>query len=467
MRAASFAFRECCRAVGLRSAAWLAAALLAIGLALAQEQASGAVAAPEGLSQPTRWHPTDPPNRPIGRARGIFPGRVVWIHEPAVARWTGDPANGGWYEDNFTDPVLAAQMLSRALRLLAGAPSDRAAWDALFRHFNRTHGRGDIGYRPGQLVAIKLNMNCSPGPAADPSHGLYNTPQVTLALLRQLVQQAGVRQEDIVVFDASRFVNDTIYRPAHAEFPGIRFEDREGGDGRAKAQPDKAVALHFADPSVPDSGRTYLPTCVTRATYLINVALLKGHSLAAVTLCAKNHYGSVYRENTGPQDPHRGWNPSHMHESITTYRRPMGSYNALVELMGHKDLGGKTLLYLIDALYAAPHQNHRPEKWQSPPFSGHWTASLFASQDPVALESVVVDFCAAEQTAVRMVGAVDNYLHEAALADRPPSGARYDPEGDGTPLESLGVHEHWNDPQRRQYSRNLGTGAGIELVTGR
>lgn len=467
MRAASLAFRECCRAVGLRSAAWLPAALLAIGLVLAQEEANGAGAAAEGVSQPTRWHPTDPPNRPIGRARGIFPGRVVWIHEPAVARWTGDPANGGWYEDQFTDPVLAAQMLSRALRLLTGAPSDRAAWDALFRHFNRTHGRGDTGYRPGQLVAIKLNMNCSPGHAADPSHGLYNTPQVTLALLRQLVHQAGVRQEDIVVFDASRFVNDTIYRPAHAEFPGIRFEDREGGDGRAKAQPDKAVALHFADPSVPDSGRTYLPTCVTRATYLINVALLKGHSLAAVTLCAKNHYGSVYREDTGPKDPHRGWNPSNMHESITTYRRPMGSYNALVELMGHKDLGGKTLLYLIDALYAAPHQNHRPEKWQSPPFSGHWTASLFASQDPVALESVIVDFCAAEQTAVRMVGAVDNYLHEAALADRPPSGARYDPEGDGTPLESLGVHEHWNDPQRRQYSRNLGTGAGIELVTGR
>jgi hypothetical protein len=66
-----------------------------------------------------------------------------------------------------------------------------------------------------------------------------------------------------------------------------------------------------------------------------------------------------------------------------------------------------------------------------------------------------------------MVGAVDNYLHEAALADRPPSGIRYDPEGDGTPLESLGVHEHWNNPQEKQYSRNLGTGEGIELIRSR
>jgi len=44
---------------------------------------------------------------------------------------------------------------------------------------------------------------------------------------------------------------------------------------------------------------------------------------------------------------------------------------------------------------------------------------LFASQDPVAIESVGVDFFAAEKTAKLMVGAADNYLHEAALAERP------------------------------------------------
>jgi len=59
---------------------------------------------------------------------------------------------------------------------------------------------------------------------------------------------------------------------------------------------------------------------------------------------------------------------------------------------------------------------------------------------------------------------VDNYLHEAALADDPPSGTFYDPEGDGTGLSSLGVHEHWDNPEDRQYSRNLGTGEGIELI---
>jgi len=415
---------------------------------------------------PVPWTPSDPPNKPLGQARGIFPGRVVWTHNPDVAQWDGDTTSGGWFEDRFTDPALAASMLSQTLRLLSGAETDAAAWSALFRHFNQTHSRGDVGYRPGEKVAVKLNLNCSKR-RPDFTHGLYNTPQLTLALLRQLVNQAGVRQDDVVVYDASRLLNDSIFIPAHEEFPDVRFEDRDGGEGRFQVQPDKNAALHFGDPTLPDHGKTYLPACVTGATYLINAAVLKGHSLASVTLTAKNHFGSVYREDPGPRDQHKGWNPSHMHDAILVRTRPMGVYNPLVDMMGHKDLGGKTILYLIDAFYAAPHQSVLPVKWHSAPFGDHWTASLFASQDPVAIESVAVDFSAAEKTAKLMAGSVDNYLHEAALADRPPSGTRYEPAGDGAALASLGVHEHWNGPRKKQYSRNLGDGEGIELVRGR
>jgi hypothetical protein len=31
-------------------------------------------------------------------------------------------------------------------------------------------------------------------------------------------------------------------------------------------------------------------------------------------------------------------------------------------------------------------------------------------------------------------------------------------------VESLGVHEHWNNARDKQYSRNLGKKQGIELV---
>jgi len=84
------------------------------------------------------------------------------------------------------------------------------------------------------------------------------------------------------------------------------------------------------------------------------------------------------------------------------------------------------------------------------------------SQDFVAIESVILDFLRSEGGVP--AGTADNYLHEAAQANNPPSETVYDPENDGIPLESLGVHEHWNNPADKQYSRNLGTGEGIELI---
>jgi hypothetical protein len=62
---------------------------------------------------------------------------------------------------------------------------------------------------------------------------------------------------------------------------------------------------------------------------------------------------------------------------------------------------------------------------------------------------------------------VDDYLYEAARANDPPSGTFYDPDHATATkrLPSLGVHEHWNDPMERKYSRNLETGEGIELVS--
>ena len=158
-----------------------------------------------------RWKPSDSANQPQGVGQGIFPGRVVWIHNPEVAKWDGDTTKGGWFEDRFTNPVLAAEMLSQSLRRLTGAASDAQAWERLFRHYNRSHARGDDGYRPGEKITLKLNLNCSVAQQPDFKHGLYNTPQLTLALMRQLVNEAHVREEDITVYDASRWVNDTIY----------------------------------------------------------------------------------------------------------------------------------------------------------------------------------------------------------------------------------------------------------------
>ena len=85
--------------------------------------------------------------------------------------------------------------------------------------------------------------------------------------------------------------------------------------------------------------------------------------------------------------------------------------------------------------------------------------------DPVAIDSVAFDFIVEQWPGHALMNeGVQDYLHEMALANNPPSGTFYDPEKDGSRLPSMGVHEHWNNATDKQYSRNLGTDEGIELL---
>ncbi|MHC4602495.1 MAG: DUF362 domain-containing protein, partial [Planctomycetota bacterium] len=153
-----------------------------------------------------------------------------------------------------------------------------------------------------------------------------------------------------------------------------------------------------------------------------------------------------------------------MHKNA--FAKKTGIYRPLVDLMGHAHIGGKTVLYLIDGLFCGIHpidMDKGPRRWKSYPFNGDWTSSLLASQDPVAIDSVGFDFLRTEyEEHARELG-VDDSLHEAARASNPPSGTFYDPDHSGNVkrLASLGVHEHWNNPKDKQYSRNLGTEKGI------
>jgi len=133
--------------------------------------------------------------------------------------------------------------------------------------------------------------------------------------------------------------------------------------------------------------------------------------------------------------------------------------------MGHKDLGEKTMLFLLDGLYGAKLVNGIPTpKWQMAPFNNEWPCSLFASQDGVAIDAVGLDFLRSEWPDMVDIAFSDQYLIEAAQANNPPSKTVYDPEKDGTRIASLGVMEHWNNTKEKKYSRNLGKKSGIELI---
>lgn len=406
-------------------------------------------------------------NEPIGTAQGIHPGRVVWVHDPDATNW-GGPEDGHWWESNHTSQAAADRMISRAVCAVAGERDLGAAWDRIFHHFNRSRGKGNLGYRPGEKIMIKVNFvgliyrMPSVDPATykmDPAYSNYmnTSPQMILALLDELVGTVGVREADIALGDTLARFTDEYYEILHARFPGVRYLGCEEKPGRIAAKPSD-VPLYWS--CRPQGMRTdYVPDCFADAEYLINLANLKAHTGAGVTLAAKNHYGSLIR---WPVEP--GYYDLH----ATGFAQGTEQYRCLVDLMGHPELGGKTLLYLIDGLYCGRHPIDKvPLKWNSAPFNGDWTSSLLASQDPVAIDSVAFDFLWAEyDEAPRRLGA-DDYLHEAALADNPPSGTFYDPVHDRgvSRLKSLGVHEHWNNPAEKQYSRNRGSGQGIELVS--
>lgn len=421
--------------------------------------------------------PVDPPNSPMGVGKGVHPGRVVWVHDPYSATWP--KGKGYWWNDDYTDPDRVTEMLSSSIQWLTGQTTDSGAWESIFRYYNQRYNKGGIGYRPGEKIAIKCNLNQC-GSHGTEGNDSYTAPQLLEALLRQLIDVVGVEPSDITVYDASRRVPSTLYALGSVpELAGVRFADTQGGDGRIKAQRDTGAMLRPSHPGVP---RRWVPNFVSEASYLINLAGLKGHVLTGVTLCAKNHFGSTWVE-----DGRRFWPGNAIHGHVNAFDttqpwgasgyprppRPMGSYEALVDIIGYKHLGGKTILYIVDALYGALHMGKsvtNSPKWQMEPFNNDWPSSLFVSQDPVAIDSVCVDFIRSEPTmtytaAPDNYSTADDYLHEAAMANDPPSGTFYDPDGTGLGLQSLGAHEHWNNATDKQYSRNLGTGDGIELVS--
>lgn len=401
----------------------------------------------------TSWEPI--PNQPIGTPKGVNPGRVVWVWNPNVTR---EKLIGFWWLKINNNQKEIEQMFSDGIRNLVGVENDKVAWDILFKYFNLEHGNGEIGYQPGEKIAIKVNLNnCySFFSYFTKDNDRDASPYVVKALLRQLVNEVGVAQEDITIYDASRVIPNWFYRRVYyesypavllkPEFPDIHYVDCLGLlPGREKVKPS-SEKIYFADGT--GLNRT-LPTCVVEAKYIINMPLLKRHPIQyGVTLSGKNFFGTFIEPV---------WDVHSYHTSAFTEGNPAPQ----TDLLAHKHLGGKTILYIGDGLYATKVDHKTIAKFQMYPFNNNWTNSLFFSQDPVAIDSVMFDFLHTEGT--NPCEGSQNYLHQSAV----PNQNTYDPENDGIYLStSLGVHEHWNKTVDIFSSeRYLGlSGNGIDFV---
>lgn len=462
--------REFLKLMTLTTTAFLAACQKIIPLTRTANQEASPTQSPTKNPDPTATSPAATPqasalpydgvypqHEPYGKGIGAMPGRVIWAYDPDAVDWDG---NGYWWKTDHFNEAVIQNMVDDSIASLGGKDTANDGWGALFTAHNATRGKGTAGYVRGEKIAIKVNIVGSGAYGNDTSGETklgYTNPVLLKTLLTSLVEEAGIAPSDITVYDVSRLFPDYMVEMGMGGvLKGIHFVGRNNGVA------DKSAPINW---SYEFSGPVnYLPTCVTEAEYVINLANLKGHCYG-VTLCAKNHFGSFING-----DLMRPPQSANLHQWLT--KNKMGIYSPLVDLMANHQLGEKTVLYMLDGLICAV-EAETPitvdnSKWQQALFNGDYPSSVFVSQDPVAIDSVGADFLVNEPTQTEnnpVVGnlTAENYLHEAGLAANPPSGTVYC-DSNGNRVTNLGVHEHWNNSTDKQYSRNLGKDEGIELV---
>lgn len=376
------------------------------------------------------------PNEPIGKAVSAVPGRVAWVHAPGVAKWDG--RTGLWVEDRWNDQKLADDMMRETIAIVGGQDNAKKGWDAMFRNFNSRHNKGDKGYKKGEKIAVKLNLNNAI--THRDTIELNSSPFVTLALVRSLVNDGGVRPADIIICEPSRAITDSIYFKVYREFPEVTFVDNIGGEGRQKCEYYPEALIYSIDNGKMARG---LAKCIVDADYVINSALLKTHSGPGVTLTGKNWYGAT--------DIALQWRKNAHNNVSQDKRNGKPGYKTFVDFISHPHLGGKCLLFLIDGTYGSRDVNGAPyPKWQNEPFNNDWACSIIASQDPLAADAVGMDMIIGEWPEFGSLNYCDEYLREAASIPNAPSGTVYMMEE--KPLtEPLGLMEHWNNAKDRHY----------------
>jgi len=442
--------------------------------------------------------PDDGPNQPFGNPTGIFPGRVVWVWNPDATNEKfehNDFAKYDWFvnKENINEQVVG-KMFRDGILKLTGKNSVANAWDAVFHNFNTKKLNNNKGYTKGEMIFVKINQGQSRWVLEqdDKNKGYYiprtvapgserrlrsfipteTSPYFVLELLRELVNECGVNQEDIWIGDPMCPIWGHNYEVWAKEFPKVKYIDRISDmHGRTLIKYSENPLVFYADKV--DTDKLY--DVVEKADYLINMTVMKPHGAAGISLTAKSHFGDIGRPTAG-----------HLHRSHIANRREgspsnggYGKYRVFVDLMGSKYLGQNTCIWIVEALFGGGSSEIMgPVKYFMPPFNNDWCNSLFLSLDPVAIESVGYDFLRTEwdgththdavnndwESMVNTKG-VDDYIHQVADPSKRPADIFYDPDNSGKTFGSLGVHEHWNNATDKQYSRNLGTGKGIELVS--
>lgn len=280
-------------------------------------------------------------------------GAVMTCAAPALA-WGSDTGsrvasvyNSGLVTaDGRLSKSEARQSVDRALALITQKENMTDAWQAVFPNLR-------------EQDTIGLKINCISRKC--PTH-----PEIAYGIAQSLVDNLGINPNNLIIWDRTGSELEKAGYTLNRTDSGIRcfgtvekfsiprwimntMQDEEGGIGYDKTRPI-------------DSGAgvtSHLTRIITgMCTYLINVPVLKDHSLAGVTLSLKNHYGSI----DNPRDCHGN--------HCDPYIAKMNTAPQIRE---------KTRLFLCDAALGVSRGGPRG----APDFE---PGRVLASFDPVALD---------------------------------------------------------------------------------
>jgi len=244
-------------------------------------------------------------------------------------------------------------------------------------------------YTPGDKWAIKINLNNY----SDASNEIDATAPSINAVLSLLVEDLGIPETDIYVYDTSRPIPDFRVRSR------ILYDVVFVQSGDALAQADYSAPISFRYIST-----QYMPLVLSTSQHLINLTLFKDHLFCLSTMAFKNHFGTT---KPGPANLH-----SPIHENLS-------------DLSASSHIRDKTRLIVGDALFGVWDGGPYgwPMQWSTFP-GGPTPNSIFLGNDPVAHESVMVDYLIAEQEYHGVTLLSHQFLHDAME------------------YHNLGIHEH-------------------------
>lgn len=235
--------------------------------------------------------------------------------------------------------ALLAKLLDAAMQRITGASAPATAWRAVFQ--------------PGNRVGIKVN-----------TLGLSTSPAVANAIAAG-VRQAGVRAEDIIIWDRFDVELQRAGFRLNKSLTGVRCYGTDAdqiGSGYQQA--------------VETSGQ--IGSCFSRIVAeqvdtLISVPVLKDHNLAGASLGMKNFYGAIH-------------NPNKYHDhNCDPY---------IADVISHRFIQPKWKLTVIDGTRAQYHAGPGVHPGFAWPFGG-----LIISTDVVAADAVAADLLDAERKA--------------------------------------------------------------------